>query len=710
MEANTLVRHAEAMAAAFCSNVRDMVGVEFAPLADSLGEVRFVPSKPMTVMIHFTGAIQGEFALSLEEVVAARMIGCWSEGMATEELRANRGDFAGFVKEALNTSVGQVIPDLEKEFDALTFLPPVVIWGELEYPDVPSGRMVASGELGDVECFFVLNMMGLELGDRLQAAIQALRDSVKDASAAKRSVDSMLEAFPQGLVTVDRKGVVRPGHARRTASKVGLVDSETLAGLHVVDLLGFEEELGRDMEFWLDIVHDRHGTMPFRDLVGLCPVSERQNRRGLLLRLEWVPLVGEGGVLDGLLLMIEDVTEKRRIEQEMRKLSKLHDENVELITQIVNLEPDEVQDFVFDSTGLLDQARQIVQGAHRDRQFIEGLYRTIHTLKGNSGQFQFKGLQNLAMEIENSISRLRDEALLDDTESVSGEQFGLISEGLEEAEAYIRRLEDMRSKLGSKSESVQDKAARSVPTVMVPLEQVDILSASLWAAREAGIGHGWSSIALGTLAQTAAMAASLREVELSRLAPSLQQVAEKAGARLKKRMRFSMVGGVAVDVEVVRELHRCFVHLLNNSLDHGIESPEEREAAHKLETGLISIEAFREGRDVVVAFMDDGRGIDFSALRGIIAGKGLVPASDAARLTDLEACDYLFHSGFTTRGTVTEFSGRGVGLDVVRSTLQQLGGSVAIESSTGKGTRFVLRIPVEVAQPSQRFVSTEVPA
>lgn len=708
MEANTLVRHAEAMAAAFCSNVRDMVGVELAPVEDSLGEVRFAPSKPMTVMIHFTGAIQGEFALSMEEASAARMIGCWSEGMAADELRANRGDFAGFVKEVLNTSVGQVIPGLEKEFDALTFLPPVVIWGELDYPDVPSGRMVASGEPGDVECFFVLNMMGLELGERLQAAIQALRASVQDAGAAKRSVVSMLEAFPQGLVTVDRRGVVRPGHARRTASTVGLNDSELLAGMDVVDLLGFDEELRRDMEFWLDIVHDRHGTMPFRDLVGLCPVSERVNRRGLLLRLEWVPLVGEGGGLDGLLLMIEDVTEKRRIEQEMRKLSKLHDENVELITQIVNLEPDEVQDFVFDSTGLLGQARQIVQGAHRDRQFIEGLYRTVHTLKGNSGQFQFKGLQNLAMEIEKSIARLRDEALLDESGSASGEQFGLISEGLEEAEAYIRRLEDMRSKLGSKSESVHDKAARNVPTVMVPLEQIDLLSKGLWAARETGLGHGWSPIALGTLAQSAAKVARLREVELSRMAPSLQQVAEKAGARLRKRMRLSMVGGIPVDVEVVRELHRCFVHLLNNSLDHGIESPEEREAAHKLETGLITIEASREGSDVVVAFSDDGRGIDFAAIRRTIVEKGLASSEEVAKFTDLEAGDFLFHSGFTTRDTVSEFSGRGVGLDVVRSTLQQLRGSVAIESSTGKGTRFVMRIPIEVAQPSQCFVSTEV--
>ena len=550
MNANTLVRHAEAMGSAVCNNLRDMIGIEFAPVSDSLEEVRFVPTRAMTAMIHFTGAIQGEFALSLDEVVAARLIGCWSEGMPIEDMRPNRSDYGGLVKEVLNVSVGQVIPELEKEFDALTFLPPVVIWGELEYPDVPSGKIrIAAGEDG-MECFFVLNMMGLELGERLQAAIQALRETVRVAGEAKRSVDSMLEAFPLGLVTVGRDGHVRPGYARRTASTVGLREAESLAGLHVVDLLGFEQALRRDLELWLGIVHDRYGSMPFRDLAGLCPVSERHNDRGMLLRLEWVPLAGDQDALDGLLLMVEDVTEKRRIEQEMRKLSKQHEEGVELITQLVNLEPDEVQDFVFDSSGLLDQARQIVQGAHRDRQFIEGLYRTVHTLKGNSGQFQFKGLQKMALEIEDSIAKLRDDELLDSSDSLAGEQVGLISKGLEEAEAYLHRLEELRSKLGTRTENIEGKAQRNIPTVMVPIEQIDILTANLAGLRETGRSHGWSPWLLSGLAQSASLAARMREGDLGRLAPSLQQIAERMGARLGKKVRFALVGSLSLDVGV----------------------------------------------------------------------------------------------------------------------------------------------------------------
>lgn len=710
MEANTLVRHAEAFTKAVCNNIRDMVGSDLAPRPESLGEVRFVPSGAMTVMIHFTGAIQGEFAVSLDEASAARMIGAWSEGMPDDELRAQRGDYGGFLKEALNTSVGQVIPSLEGEFDALTFLPPMVVWGSLEYPDVPSGRMTAVGDAGEIECFFVLNMMGLELGERLQSAIQALRESVQEAGAAKRSVSSMLEAFPLGLVTVDRSGIVRPGHARRTAPTVGLRDSDSLAGIHLVELLGFDEAMRRDMGLWLEIVHDRHGSMPFRDLVGLCPVTERENARGNLLKLDWVPLLDESGKLDGLLLMIEDITEKRRLESEMRKLSKLHEESVELVTQIVNLEPDEVQDFVFDSSGLLDQAREIVQGAHRDRQFIEGLYRTVHTLKGNSGQFQFKGLQKMAMEIENNIARLRDDEVLVDSDSQAGVEVGRISQGLEEAEAYIRRLEDLRSKLGRQSESVQEKASRSMPTVMVPIDQIDLLATTLWGLRETGRSHNWSSVVVNAVGQSAAMAAHMREVDLGRLAPTLQQVVEKVGARLNKKARFSLVKSLSLDVDVTRDLHRCLVHLLNNSLDHGLESPEQRIDAGKLETGLITLEARREGDHVAIVFADDGRGIDYSSLRRTLVERGLVEEGEVDALSDGEVSSFLFHSGFSTRSEVTEFSGRGVGLDMVRATLEDLEGTVTIEAVPGKGTSFTMRIPLDVAQPSNRYLNLEVPA
>lgn len=694
----------EVFATGLSGNIRDMIGSEMEVSAQSLAETKFQPARGMAVMIHFTGAIQGEFAISLSEETAARILGAWSDGMGTEDLRGMRPDFGGFLKECLNTSVGQAIPHLEREFDSLTFLPSVVVYGELEYPDVPAGFMTIAGDAGEIDCYFVLNLMGLELGDRLQAALKALGESARETNAAKRSVTSMLEAFPSGLVTVGRDGKVRPGYARLTPETVGLDRDAAIPGMHLTELLGLEENYQRDTNFWLDVVWDKWGILPFKDLLGLCPIGEMENTRGLIVSPKWVPLRTEEGAIDGLLLMVENVTEKRHVEQEMKKLSRLHEESVELVTQIVNLEPDEVQDFVYDSSGLLREAEKIVQNASRDRQFIETLYRTVHTLKGNSGQFQFKGLQKLALEIEDNIAQLREKAEWDEATDDEGE-VAKIQQGLHEAEGYVRRLEELRGKLGQKDESAEDKVARAVPSVLAQLSDIEGVAATIWGVHQAGRALGWSNGTLSLVASAAAGATALREVDFGRLGRTLAGVIAKVSQRLGKKASFSMAGSGPMDVEVMRVLHRCMVHLVNNSLDHGLEKPSDRLAAGKLEIGLLVLEYSRHGDHLEISFSDDGAGVDTEILRAKAVEKGFMEPDQARTASDSDLFDLLFRSGFSTREKVGEFSGRGVGLDMVRDTIQSLRGSIHLESVMGRGTTFRIRIPTSIAIPSTRYLT-----
>lgn len=695
-----LTEYVDRFAVGVCANIRDMVGCELEAVDASLVQAKFVPCRGMLVMIHFTGAIQGEYAISMDEDVAARMIGAWSEGMGADDLKGLRGDFGGFLKEALNVSVGQAIPGLETEFDALTFLPPVVVYGELEYPDVPAGRITLRGEVGEVDCFFALNMMGLERGERLQAMIQTLGETAREASAAKRSVASMLEAFPAGLVTIDRAGRVRPGHSRRTSESVGLDRETAVTGMHVVELIGGDPLLRADLDRWLEVLHDKWGFLPFKDMLGLCPVAEARNARGVVVKPEWVPLQGEDGRLEGLMLMLEDVTEKRRIEAEMRKLSRLHEENMELMSQIVNLEPDEIQDFVYDSSGLLREAETIVEVARRDRRIVDSLYRTVHTLKGSSGQFRFKGLQSLAMEIETHIARLRDS---DEWAEDEGDEFQKIRSGLDEAGGYVRRLEELRGKLGPREEKLDEKVIRSAPVVMVPLDDIEGVAAAVWGIHEAGRNQGWNAPTLSMLASAAAAAAGLREVEIARLGRTLQSVVGKTAARLGKKAAFSLVGSGLVDIEILRALHRAAVHLVNNSLDHGLETPKERQEAGKLETGVLRMEYRRRSGCVELEFSDDGRGIDLETVRAKAIERGLVDPDRAAAAGETELLEMIFLPDFSTCGQVGELSGRGVGLDMVKDCIAGLGGEVAVRSVPGKGAAFEIRLPLATAIPSTRF-------
>ena len=698
-----LTEYVSRFASGFCGNVRDMAGCELVLDEATVSQARFSPERGMAVMIHFTGAIQGEYAISMSEEVAARMIGAWSEGMGSDDLRSMRGDFGGFLKEALNVSVGQAIPGLEKEFDALTFLPPVVIYGELEYPEVPAGRITLKGESGEIDCFFVLNMMGLELGERLQAMIQTLGETAREASAAKRSVASMLEAFPAGLVTVDRAGKVRPGYSRRTPDSVGLDRDAGIPGVHVVDLLGFEKNVASDADRWLEVLYDKWGIIPFKDLLGLCPISEAINSRGVIVKPDWVPLESEDGKLDGLMLMLENVTEKRRVESEMKKLSRLHEENLELMSQIVNLEPDEIQDFVYDSSGLLKEAENIVETANRDRKIIDSLYRTVHTLKGNSGQFQFKGLQSLALEIENHISRLRDQDEWT-ADADEGAEFQKIRNGIEEAGGYVRRLEELRGKLGQRDEKLDEKVVRSTPAVMAQLSDIEGVAASIWGVHQAGKSLGWNAPTLSLLASAASAAAALREVEVARLGRTLQSIVAKTAMRIGKKASISLIGAGPIDVEVLRLLHRCLVHLVNNSLDHGLESPSERIGAGKLETGLLSLEYRRRPDHLELIFSDDGRGIDVEVIRRKALEKGFLDDSKSKTASDEELLDLLFLPGFSTREKVGEFSGRGVGLDMVKDAMTSLGGQIRLQTIVGKGSVFTMQLPLSTAIPSTRFI------
>ncbi len=162
-------------------------------------------------------------------------------------------------------------------------------------------------------------------------------------------------------------------------------------------------------------------------------------------------------------------------------------------------------------------------------------------------------------------------------------------------------------------------------------------------------------------------------------------------------------GNISVDREVVERLSGPLLHLLRNSVDHGLEAPAERRRAGKAESGHITISAERAGDEVVVIVEDDGGGVDLDAVRTRATELGLLPAGDA--VDEAELLGVLFHPGFSTRRQTTETSGRGVGLDVVKSQIDSLGGSVRMASNRGRGTRFELRVPVDVALTRALIIS-----
>ncbi|MDX8397875.1 MAG: chemotaxis protein CheA [Mariprofundaceae bacterium] len=168
--------------------------------------------------------------------------------------------------------------------------------------------------------------------------------------------------------------------------------------------------------------------------------------------------------------------------------------------------------------------------------------------------------------------------------------------------------------------------------------------------------------------------------------------------KLSKSIRLEMIGeDTEMDKMVMEKLNDPLVHLVRNSMDHGLEPPEERIAAGKNEEGYVRLEAFHQGGSIVVEISDDGRGLSREKILGKAIERGLVTEQESALWPDEQVFHMLFEAGFSTAEVVSDLSGRGVGLDVVRRNIESLGGRVDIRSTLGHGSTFSIRLPLTLA-------------
>ena len=168
--------------------------------------------------------------------------------------------------------------------------------------------------------------------------------------------------------------------------------------------------------------------------------------------------------------------------------------------------------------------------------------------------------------------------------------------------------------------------------------------------------------------------------------------------QLKKEINLELVGEETdLDKNLVEALADPLVHLVRNAVDHGIESPEEREAAGKSRGGKVILAAEQEGDHILLSISDDGKGMDPNVLRAIAVKRGVMDKDAAERLSDTECYNLIFAPGFSTKTEISDVSGRGVGMDVVKTKISQLNGSINIYSAKGQGSKIVIKVPLTLA-------------
>jgi two-component system chemotaxis sensor kinase CheA len=341
-----------------------------------------------------------------------------------------------------------------------------------------------------------------------------------------------------------------------------------------------------------------------------------------------------------------------------------------------------------------------------DAETLTTVFRNVHTIKGNSASLGVPHVADLAHVVEELLARMRDrrlpvnEAIVTVLLRSADALRQLIAAGAtEEAAPMTRRLAVLTPPRATTLRVDVDKLDRMldrVGEIRVARQEVDNLLAVIdspqgRAAREL------HSDAERLHAELEELVLRARMVPIEPQLAHLTRVARDVAAAHKKQVELAIDGGgVEVDTRVVEVLRDPLVHMIRNAVGHGIETPDEREAAGKTRHGRLLLDASHDAHGILITLSDDGRGIDRAEVVARARALGLVQSDDAA-LDDEKVADLVFAPGLSTSRAVSDLSGRGLGMDVVRRSVESLRGRVSIKSRAGKGTTIEIRLPLTVA-------------
>ena len=375
-----------------------------------------------------------------------------------------------------------------------------------------------------------------------------------------------------------------------------------------------------------------------------------------------------------------------------------------------------------------------------DRARLDSIFRFVHTVKGNCGFFEFPRLEALSHAAEDALADVRAGRRVPDGALVSavlavidriGEMVAAIEAGEEFAggddAVLIQALEPgAEGPAAVAAVAVADgKVAAAPRTIRLSVELLDrvmsgvsdmVLARNELARRlretdnDVTVDGAFERLS-GIIAEMRDAITRTRMQRIENLFVALPRMVRDLSGELGKQVLVDIDGGdVELDREMIEMIRDPLTHIIRNAVDHGIEKPADRLKAGKREIGLLSVSARQSGNQILIDIVDDGKGIDGKKLVEKAVAAGSVEAADAAKMTARERLALIFEAGLSTAKSVTSISGRGVGMDVVRSNVERIGGIVEVDSNPGAGTRMTLRVPLTLTIIPALTVSIGKPA
>lgn len=499
--------------------------------------------------------------------------------------------------------------------------------------------------------------------------IEKIQENAAQLKQKTADIQAMLQNMQQGILTVVNGGVV---HAEYSAYLENIFETKNIAGRPLMELVFDDSSIGSDARSQVEAamfacLGEDSMNFEFNAHLLVNEVAKRMpDGREKWLDLSWSAITDENDTVVRLMLCVRDVTELRELTAQAGEQQR----RLEMIGEILSISQDKFHHFVDSAKGFINENEHIIrQNDCADSTAVAALFRNMHTIKGNARTYSLQHLTNIVHEAEQAYEALRHEnadaarewdrnALMDDLVRVreAVDSYATINEVT---------LGRSGAAAGSPAEDYLMVERAQISESLRVLDGIDPSNAADWRAARDSVRNMLSL--LGTESLDEALAGVLE---------SLPSLATELGKDVPE-VRIDD-NGYRVRSEIGGTLKNVFVHLLRNSIDHGIEAPDERKANGKAVAGTIDIEAGVDGGMLQITLADDGRGLALDRIRGIARERGWIDADIERTMSDEAVAELIFRPGFSTASAVTEVSGRGVGMDAVRNFLNRDGGDIAL--------------------------------
>ncbi len=523
-----------------------------------------------------------------------------------------------------------------------------------------------------------------------------LRRKVIERSAQLREktndILNMLQNMPQGILTIVGGDKIHPEYS---AYLEQIFETKSIANGNVMNLVFTNTNLGADTLSQVEatmfscIGEDRMN-FEFNSHALVTELDKTMaDGRVKSLELSWSPICDQNDTIDKLMLCVRDVTELKKLTAEAGKQKR----ELDIIGQILAVNQEKFSEFVDGSTKFIAENEEIIKQAkeqHKDKpeaELITQLFRNMHTIKGNARTYGLLHLTNLVHEAEQTYDELRKapEATMDHDKLLDQ-----LSQTFSAIQEYAKINE---VKLGRKGPGRRGSVEKYL---MIPVDQVNQIITILDKEEPASVTEA-KQVIHKVRSNIHLFGTEKIQDMLAGVTGSLSSLAEELGKEAPKIVIND--NNVAVRSQISDLLRNVFMHLYRNSLDHGIETADKRVAQAKPAAGTIGLTVSLDHDRLWFKLQDDGRGLALDFIKKKAIENGIISASDNPN--DQEIAQLIFASGFSTAEKVTEVSGRGVGMDAVKSFVEREGGTIELVLQGAKASNGFCPFETVISLPAK---------